>query len=245
MRFPKRPVASGYGFLESFRSRASLRSSVGSVFWTWALNLSLLIEGGCVGPIQSVYPPVSAESSRTVYVVNHGGLHTGVAVKRSDIPKNVWPANMDYREAKYIEVGWGDDDGYRKDLTTGIALKALIHSTRTVLLFDGFDKSLRENFPDAKYTIIEIKLSRRGFARLCQYIQRTHALDAHREPIRLGDDWYRARGTYCLFFTCNNWVASALRAAGCPITPAYCVTSGPLLYQARKFGRVISTQRRN
>jgi hypothetical protein len=83
---------------------------------------------------------------------------------------------MDYRDANYLEVGWGDDDGYRKDLTTGIALKALIHSTRTVLLFDGFDKSLRENFPEAKYTIIEIKLSRRGFERLCQCIERTTPL---------------------------------------------------------------------
>jgi len=37
--------------------------------------------------------------------------------------------------------------------------------------------------------------------------------------------------------TCNTWVAKALRSAGCPITPAYCITRGPLLYQTKKFGR--------
>jgi hypothetical protein len=92
-------------------------------------------------------------------------LHTGLAVRRSDIPKNVWPAKDDYPNSKYLEVGWGDDDGYRKDLTTRIVAKALIHSTRTVLLYDGFTKSIVENFDDPKYTIIEIDLSRRGFAR--------------------------------------------------------------------------------
>src|SRR5678810_515351 len=99
----------------------------------------VVFAAGCVGPVRSLYPRSPGERPRTVYVVNHGGLHTGLAVRRSDIPKNVWPAKDDYPHAKYLEVGWGDDDGYRKDLTTRIVAKALIHSTRTVLLYDGFE----------------------------------------------------------------------------------------------------------
>ena len=175
-------------------------------------------------------------------MVNHGGMHTGIAVKRSDIPKGVWPANLDYPRAKYLEVGWGDDDGYRKDWTTGIVTKALLRSTRTVLLFDGFSKTLRENFDGPDYTIVEIKLSPAGFERLCRHFERTHALNHFGEPIRLGDDWYRGRGTYCMLNTCNTWVASGLRSAGCPVTPAYCITPVPLLYQVRKFGRVVAAR---
>ena len=94
--------------------------------------------GSCAGSTKSLYPPRAGEAHRTVYVINHGTLHTGLAVKRSDIPRGVWPAHRDYSGFKYLEVGWGDDDGYRKPLTTGVAIKALTGSRRTVMLADGF-----------------------------------------------------------------------------------------------------------
>jgi Protein of unknown function (DUF2459) len=172
-------------------------------------------------------------------VINHGALHTGPAVKRSDIPHGVWPANHDYFGFKYLEVGWGDDDAYRRPLTSGIAMKALTGSKRTVVLSDGFG-TLRAKLDHPKSSIVEVDVSAGGFARLCQHIEQTYALDEAGQPIRLGKGWYRARGTYSAFHTCNTWVASALRKAGCPITPAYCLTPGPLLSQARKFGRVLA-----
>jgi len=202
----------------------------------------LLFTAGCLGPVKSLYPPAPGEMTRSVYVVNHGGLHTGIAVEWADIPANLWPAKQDYPNARYLEVGWGDDDGYRKPLTPWIVFKALFWPTRSVLQMDGFTNSLAENFNDPGYTVIEIQVSERGFVRLCEHIDRTHALDETGQPIRLGDDWYRARGKYCMFKTCNTWVASGLRLAGCPITPAYCLTRGPLLYQSRKIGRLVSGQ---
>ena len=205
--------------------------------------LLLLVTTGCLGPVKSLYPPAPGETQRSVYVVNHGGLHTGIAVERADIPADLWPAKSDYPNARYLEVGWGDDDGYRKDLTSWIVFKALCWPTRSVLLLDGFTNSMAENFNGPGYTIIEIKVSERGFRRLCEHISRTHLLDEAGRSISLGDDWYRARGKYCICKTCNTWVASALRAAGCPITPVYCITPGPLLYQSRKIGRVLPTRK--
>src|SRR6266446_4677651 len=87
---------------------------------------TLLCAVACAGPTKSLYPPRADETARAVYVINHGALHTGLAVKRSEIPRGIWPANRDYSGFKYLEVGWGDDDGYRKPLTSGIALKALV-----------------------------------------------------------------------------------------------------------------------
>ena len=193
-----------------------------------------LLASGCAGPITSLYPPKPGERLRKVYVINHSILHTGLAVKRSDIPRGMWPAKSDYPGCKYLEVGWGDDDGYRKDLTTGIAVKALLGSKRTVLLSNRF-----ENFSDPRLKIVEVDLSAQGFSQLCRNIEQTYALDESGRPIRLGPGWYRARGTYSAFNTCNTWVASGLRKAGCSITPAYCLTPGPLLSQVRRFGRVI------
>lgn len=198
----------------------------------------------CAGPAKPLYPPRAGETPRTVYVINHGALHTGLAVKRPDIPRGVWPANRDYSGFTYLEVGWGDDDGYRKPLTSGIAMKALTGSKRTVLLSDGF-RSLREKLDAPRFTVIEVGLSARGFARLCQHIEQTYALDESGQPVRLEKGWYRARGTYSAFNTCNTWVAEGLRQAGCPINPSYCLTPGPLLSQARKFGRVLARPRKN
>jgi uncharacterized protein DUF2459 len=202
----------------------------------------LLGAAACAGPVKSLYPPRAGAPLRTVYVINHGALHTGLAVKRSDIPREVWPAQRDYSGFKYLEVGWGDDDGYRKPLTSGIALKALAGSKRTVLLADGFS-TLRARLRDPKFSVIEVDLSVEGFSRLSRHFEQTYALDEAGRPIRLGKGWYRARGTYSAFHTCNTWVAEGLRQAGCPITPAWCLMPGPLLQQTRRFGRVVHSRR--
>ena len=208
-----------------------------------ALGAALLLGAvACAGPNKSLYPPPVGEPVRTVYVINHGALHTGLAVKRADIPRGVWPARRDYSGLKYLEVGWGDDDGYRKPLTSGIALKALAGSKRTVLLADGFS-TLRAKIEDPKFSIVAVDLSAGGFARLCQHIDQTYALDETGRPIRLGKGWYRARGTYSAFNTCNTWVASGLRKAGCPITPSLCLMPRQLLERVRPFARVVSTSR--
>lgn len=195
-----------------------------------------LLATGCAGPVKSLYPPGPGERPRSVYVIHHGSLHTGLAVKRSDIPHGVWTAHRDYAKFKYLEIGWGEDDGYRKPLTAGIAIKALAGSRKTVLLADGFN-AVSEKVRASGFIVIQVDLSGRGFARLCRHIERTYALDEAGGPIRLGKGWYRARGTYSAFRTCNTWAAEGLRQAGCPITPAYCLTPGPLLSQVRRFGR--------
>ncbi len=205
--------------------------------------LVYILAASCAGPVKSLYPPRSEETPRTVYVVHHGMLHTGLAVKRSDIPRGVWPANWDYSGSKYLEVGWGDDDGYRKELTSGIAVKALLGSHRTVLLSDGFSAAIESKYNQPKFTVLAVDLSAPGFSRLCQHIEETYALDDTGHPIRLGAGWYRARGTYSAFNTCNTWIASGLRKAGCPIVPQVCLRPGPLLAQVRRFGRVIRSPR--
>jgi hypothetical protein len=207
---------------------------------TQAAILALpLLFVACASPPSSLLPPRSGEPARTVYVVHHGGLHTGLVLKRADIPRGSWPASRDYARSKFIEVGWGEDDGYRKPLTSGIAMKALAGSRRTVLLADGFSQAIRAKYNDPKFTVLAVDLSEAGFARLCDHIQRTYALNEKDEPIRLSDGWYRARGTYSAFNTCNTWVASGLRKAGCPITPALCLMPGQLLGRVRPFARPI------
>jgi len=222
--------------------RTGKRSSPGQFVRPAAWLIPVLFFA-CAAPRTSLRADRDSRLSKTVYVVHHGTLHTGLTLRRSDVPAGHWPANHDFAGSKYIEVGWGDDDGYRKPLTTTIALKALMGDSRTVLLADGFNPPLSRKYGDPKFTVLAVDVSNAGFARLCDHIQGTYALDKNGEPIRLGAGWYRARGTYSAFNTCNTWIAAGLNKAGCPITPKLCLTSGQLLGRVRPFARPISTKR--
>lgn len=195
--------------------------------------------GACAGPKSALYPPQPGSPKKTAYVVHHGTLHTGLVVRRSDIPAGHWPASGDFGRSNYIEVGWGEDDGYRKPLTSAIAVSALMGSKRTVVLADGFRQRPEIKYRDPKFTVLAVELSEPGFARLCQHIEQTYASDSRGNPIRLGDDWYRARGTYSAFNTCNTWIATGLNKAGCPISPTFCSLPGQLLGRVRPFARPI------
>lgn len=206
--------------------------------WAAALAVSCLFSG-CAAPSVSLHRSDPGAAPRTVYVVHHGALHTGLTVKRSDIPRSVWPANRDFAGSKYLEVGWGDDDGYRKPLTPEIAMKALAGSKHTVLLADGFSQAIQQKYHDPKFTVLAVDLSEEALARLCDYIQQTYALNENGKPIRLGSGWYRGRGTYSAFNTCNTWIAGGLRMAGCPISPTMCLLPGQLLARVRPFAQVV------
>jgi hypothetical protein len=203
-----------------------------------AILLTALLSS-CAGTVQRQAAPATGDG-RTVYVVHHGALHTGLTIKRSEIPRGHWPASADYRTSKYIEVGWGDDDGYRRPLTSGIAIKALAGDRETVLLAEGFSGNIARKYQDPRFTVLAVDLPEAGFTRLCDHIQATYALDPKGNPIRLGHGWYRARGTYSAFNTCNTWIAAGLQKAGCPISPTLCLMPGQLLGRVRPFARVIS-----
>jgi hypothetical protein len=180
---------------------------------------------------------------KTVYVVHHGGLHTGLTVKRSDVPPGHWPASADFAHSKYIEVGWGDDDGYRKPLTSGIAMKALLGDPQTVLFAQGFNEPVGDKYRDPKFTVLAVDLSEAGIMRLCDHIQQTYAVKGNGEPVRLDNGWYRARGTYSAFNTCNTWIARGLGKAGLPVHETLCLTAGQLLGRVRPFAHDLSAKR--
>lgn len=232
---------------ETNGTKLPLRNPLLGFLSSWFRTLCLLATAGlaaCAGPGSSAKLSSPSRTARTVYVVHHGSLHTGLALKRTDIPAGYWKASADYGHSRYIEVGWGDDDGYRKPLTPGVAIKALAGSKRTVLLTDGFSQSIQAKYRDPKFTILAVDLPESGFARLCDHIGQTYAVDARGQPIRLGEGWYRARGTYSAFNTCNTWVAAGLRKAGCPISTAFCSTPQQLLARVRRFARPVERRGR-
>lgn len=210
---------------------------------TAALAILVLLLAACAGPIKGLYPPEPGEPTRQIHVINLG-WHTDIALRRADISKNSWPEIQDFPDVDYLEVGWGDWDFYQAPKTrSGLALKAALLPTRSVLHVVGFNTSVQNYFPNSG--IIEITLSEEGFERLSRFIAQSYAGENTDTTAPLGPGhypnsrFYPARGTFHLFNNCNTWVARALRSAGCPITPIYAITAGNVMYQARRCGKII------
>jgi uncharacterized protein (TIGR02117 family) len=205
-----------------------------------ALLLALaVLASGCVGPVHDLYPPRAGEPVTSVWVVSHG-WHTGIVVRRQDVPGGLWPQLRDFAGSELIEVGWGERDFYMAPAgTSGMALKAALWPGSSVLHVAGFSGPAERYF--AASEIVEITLSRRGVEKLAAFIQEAYATDEAGGAIRLGPGqyprsrFYLARETYHALKTCNTWTAKALRSAGCPITPVYALTAGNVIHQARVF----------
>ena len=194
----------------------------------------------------ALYPPWPGEIVKSVYVMSHG-WHTGIAVRRQDIPEGLWPEQYDFADAEYVEVGWGDREFYMTpEATSGQALRAVVWPTSSVLHVVAFSGRVGRFFPRSE--ILEIAVSSRGFDRLVTFIQDAHARDEAGRAIPLGPGqygnsrFYLAREKYFLLKTCNTWTARALRAAGAPITPLYALTAGNVMSQARTFGSPIGSE---
>jgi uncharacterized protein (TIGR02117 family) len=208
-----------------------------------ALLLALVLCAGCVGPGAGLYPPRPGERAIPVYVVAHG-WHAGLAVKADDVPDGLWPERRDFRRAEYLEVGWGDRDYWQAEQpSTGMGLRALLLPSPSVVRVVPIQGSLAAAFAGAE--IVELQLSPAGFEGLARFVDATFARPEGAPAAPLGpapwpnSRFYPAHGSYHALRTSNTWTAQALRAGGFPITPAYALTSGAVLSQTRRHGRVI------
>jgi uncharacterized protein (TIGR02117 family) len=198
----------------------------------------------CTGSVKELYPTAKDGPVFSIYLVSHS-WHTGIVIKRADIPSGIWPESKDFSAAEYLEIGWGDWDFYQsREPGSWLTFKAAFWPTASVLHVVGFRGPLVRYFPYNE--IIELELSQRDFKHLCRYLHNSYARDSPGVvrplgPGLYGDSrFYPARGKFHLLNTCNVWAARALQAAGYPLTSA--ITTGGVMSQARKFGRVIQSR---
>ena len=200
---------------------------------------ALLLSTACAGPPRATPPPAGGPGDATVAirVVSHG-WHTGIVIARDDIPAGSWPEHRLFPPAPFLEVGWGDRAFYREaDAGVSLGLAAAFASEGVVLHVVGRDRP--PGRAGDRVEVVVIAMPARGLEALARFVSTAYARDAQGQVIDLGPGlapvsrFYAATGRYSLLHNCNNWVAEALHAAGCPIDPDSAVTAGSLLGQAR------------
>jgi uncharacterized protein (TIGR02117 family) len=200
----------------------------------------------CAAPVKDLFPPGDNAVTKPIYLVSHG-WHAGIVLRRADIPAGLWPENVDFPYAEFLEVGWGDKQYYQTpDAHLGTTLRAALWPTSSVLHIVGFNGAVTAYYSSSE--IIEIKLSEPGFELLSRYIAASFARDESGQALPLGrglygnSRFYLSRESYHLLNTCNVWTARALRAASMPITPSFSITVEQLMAQAETFGEVVRSK---
>src|SRR5262245_60133702 len=77
----------------------------------WIAFLAIASSSACVTAVPELFPPGEGEPVVPVWVVAHA-WHTGVAVRRADVPAEMLPELEDFRDYDAVELGWGERDFY-------------------------------------------------------------------------------------------------------------------------------------
>ena len=173
-----------------------------------------------------------------IYVVKYD-WHTGVIFERK-AAVNFFPALQDdYKDFKFIEIGWGDKDFYMAEKETfWITFKAGMFPTKSALHVTAL-----MNNPEIHYRGLEmviIDLCEDDFKNLIQYFNKSFALDNTKNNIKLKDGlkenslFYLSNEKYHIFKTCNAWIAKSLKRAGVPIHPFFALTSKNVIKQLKR-----------
>ncbi len=181
-------------------------------------------------------------------MVSHG-WHAGLVLPSRAAALADWPLGSNPRLAEQVEVGWGERDYYTtSDPGWWLAVKAVLVPNESVLHLVWLDARLEESFSGSE--ILQIRLSASGMEQLSRYIGDSFARNEQGLGIDLGagkygdSRFYLSRERYHAFNTCNVWVARALHAAGCPISPAFALTVKDLMERVRPFATQVQAPER-
>ena len=156
--------------------------------------------------------------------IKTNGVHTDIVVPIKNEYKD-WSKTLQFSHIKsqdttmqYIGLGWGDKGFYLNtpewsDLKFSTAFVAAF-GLGSSAMHATFYKEITES-----ENCVKIKVSAQEYQKLIGYVENTFDKDENGNPIWINattygqnDSFYEAKGAYTLFYTCNTWANSALKA---------------------------------
>lgn len=162
--------------------------------------------------------------------------HTGIVFRTADVDPDHWPGIIDYKNRRYLDIGWGDEKFYQ---VTGnpvlLAARAILWPTQSVLQVFPFDSPLRSTYGTGS-RVLKIPLTRSEFESLCLYVSGSFVLDGKGNTVPSSafghtDHFFISTGKYHLFRTCNTWVAKAFRQSGLEVRSFFVLNANQLFRQ--------------
>ena len=157
------------------------------------------------------------DTAKSIFLKTNG-VHLDIVIPKAHLSDSLM-AGLNHKSSdKYFAFGWGDENFYINtptwgDITFSTAFTAaflksstLVHVTR---------------YPAKGAGWIEIKASDSQLEKLNVYIADTFTIDVSGEKLLLedkgygrNDDFYKAKGSYSCFNTCNSWVNTGFKESG-------------------------------
>lgn len=190
----------------------------------------------------------SENDSRSIYIAKIS-WHVGLIIDLNNDSIETIDGLSSFKNFNYADIGWGDEDFYKSDSDFDfyLAAKAVFLPSSSVLRMQGYNNSLEEIIKRRDY-FIEIRLSNRQFKKLCMFINKSFAKDDNNIIIlseeRYGGiiKFYNSVQKYHLGYTCNTWIADALKNAEFDIDPDDVITAEELFFETAKFGKILKME---
>lgn len=184
-----------------------------------------------------------AEENVAIYVVSHG-WHTGIVVPAGKIQSILPRLGERFRDAAYIEFGWGDNMFYpANEITTGLTFRALLWPTESVIHAVAVPEKVVVFFSGSQ--IEKICLSGLDYSLLISFIVNSFSKNGENDIIQLkhgiygNSQFYQAEGSFHLMNTCNNWTAKALKSAGMDISPVLKLNASSIMDSVHEYNQAL------
>ena len=152
--------------------------------------------------------------NKYVYLTTNG-VHLDIVIPVKHLSKELRKGLIIDQSTNYLAFGWGDEKFYLNtptwgDLTFRNAFGALFLNSSTLVHVTRYSKS-RQKW-------VRVKLSEVQLQKLNANIQNVFKLNASKSKQMLNgkgynskDDFYKAKGNYSIFKTCNSWVNTTFK----------------------------------
>lgn len=184
------------------------------------LLVSLVLSWITVDQINS-----ASDLNKTIYLSTNG-VHLDIVLPKNAIEDDLLSGLKHTTSDRYLSFGWGDENFYLNtptwgDLTIRNAFNAVFLNSTSLIHVTRYQNN-RSDW-------VEVKVDDKELQKLNNYILKTFKLNNDDQKIWLKnqgyttvDDFYKAKGSYSFFKTCNSWVNTGFKQSGlksCVWTP--------------------------
>lgn len=163
----------------------------------------------------TVNTAAAPQQTKTVYLSTNG-VHLDIILHREDISHSLRAGLVG--DGNYFAFGWGEENFYLNtptwgDLTVENGFRALFLNSSSLMHVKRWDT------PASDW--VAVTLSNTQLQQLNQHLAASFQPDARGQKTHLPNaghlptsDFYKAKGSYTLFYTCNTWANDMFKRSG-------------------------------
>ena len=155
------------------------------------------------------------DNSKVIYLSTNG-VHLDIVIPKDNVSENLLKGLN--QEGNYYSFGWGDENFYINtptwdDLTFGNAFSALFLKSTTLMHVTRYNS--------VKKSWVKVDLSEAELLKINEHILNTFSITKSNEKVIIAaagyqqnDNFYKVKGSYSCFKTCNSWVNKGFKSSG-------------------------------